>query len=174
MRLTTKGRFAVTAMVELAIQQARAPVALAEISQRQRISLSYLEQLFNKLRRLNLVKSVRGPGGGYALARQAEQITVADIMIAVNEPLDATRCGGRGNCGRSVNGEQTTCMTHDLWTALNQKMIEYLGSVSLKNLAEQQTQRAVPQRSRGSAQPQVALAHIPITIKQAPKTLEHL
>src|SRR5690606_34799807 len=103
MRLTTKGRFAVTAMIDLALRQQRGPVTLATISERQNISLSYLEQLFGKLRRHELVDSVRGPGGGYSLARLARNITVADIIFAVDEPLDATNCGGKGNCkvGRS-------------------------------------------------------------------------
>ena len=98
MRLTTKGRFAVTAMIDLALRESHGPVTLAGISQRQHISLSYLEQLFGKLRRFDIVESTRGPGGGYTLARRADQVTVADIIIAVDEPLDATQCGGKGNC----------------------------------------------------------------------------
>src|ERR1700677_3211209 len=98
MRLTTKGRFAVTAMIDLALRQEQGPVTLAAISHRQEISLSYLEQLFGKLRRHEIVESVRGPGGGYNLARKAEDVTVADIIIAVDEPLDATQCGGKENC----------------------------------------------------------------------------
>src|SRR5471030_3173710 len=98
MRLTTKGRFAVTAMIDLALRSSNGPVALAAISQRQQISLSYLEQLFGKLRRHELVESTRGPGGGYMLARRAENVTVADIIIAVYEPIDATQCGGKGAC----------------------------------------------------------------------------
>ncbi|WP_019448566.1 Fe-S cluster assembly transcriptional regulator IscR [Cupriavidus sp. BIS7] len=139
MRLTTKGRFAVTAMIDLAMRQDQGPVTLAGISQRQKISLSYLEQLFGKLRRHEIVESVRGPGGGYSLARKAEDVTVADIIIAVDEPLDATQCGGKGNC----NGDDGTgrCMTHELWATLNQKMVEYLDSVSLKNLVDQQRDR---------------------------------
>ncbi len=130
MRLTTKGRFAVTAMIDLAMRQDQGPVTLAGISQRQKISLSYLEQLFGKLRRHEIVESVRGPGGGYSLARKAEDVTVADIIIAVDEPLDATQCGGKGNC----NGDDGSgrCMTHELWATLNQKMVEYLDSVSLR------------------------------------------
>ncbi|MCS6763133.1 MAG: Fe-S cluster assembly transcriptional regulator IscR [Candidatus Protistobacter heckmanni] len=136
MRLTTKGRFAVTAMIDLAMRQGGGPVTLAGISQRQKISLSYLEQLFGKLRRHEIVESVRGPGGGYNLARTLEQVTVADIIIAVDEPLDATQCGGNGNCHKDE--ESTHCMTHDLWTTLNHKMVEYLDSVSLKDLVDQQ------------------------------------
>ena len=137
MRLTTKGRFAVTAMIDLAMRQDQGPVTLAGISQRQKISLSYLEQLFGKLRRHEIVESVRGPGGGYSLARKAEDVTVADIIIAVDEPLDATQCGGKGNC-HGDEGAGGRCMTHELWATLNQKMVEYLDSVSLKNLVDQQ------------------------------------
>lgn len=141
MRLTTKGRFAVTAMLDLALNQYEGPVALAHISQRQQISLSYLEQLFGKLRRSQLVTSVRGPGGGYTLARLTEQITIADIITAVNESLDTTQCGGKGGCQKH-NGHEV-CMTHELWTSLNHKMIEFLQSVSLKNLVERQQQRTL-------------------------------
>src|ERR1035437_1986598 len=110
MRLTTKGRFAVTAMVDLAMSRGKHPVSLVAISQRQKISLSYLEQLFGKLRRRELVDSVRGPGGGYRLARSSEKISVADIILAVDESLDATQCGGRENCR-----DEDKCITHDLW-----------------------------------------------------------
>lgn len=145
MRLTTKGRFAVTAMIDLALRQDRGPVTLSGISQRQEISLSYLEQLFGKLRRHELVESVRGPGGGYTLARPAEQVTVADIIIAVDEPLDATQCGGKENCHGSEHQDGSRCMTHDLWANLNAKMVEYLDSVSLKDLVEQQRQKSPEQ-----------------------------
>ena len=140
MRLTTKGRFAVTAMIDLALRESHGPVTLAGISQRQHISLSYLEQLFGKLRRFDIVESTRGPGGGYTLARRADQVTVADIIIAVDEPLDATQCGGKGNC-RGEDAGHGRCMTHDLWTSLNQKMVEYLSSVSLADLVKQQEGR---------------------------------
>jgi Rrf2 family iron-sulfur cluster assembly transcriptional regulator len=141
MRLTTKGRFAVTAMIDLALRQDKGPVTLSAISQRQEISLSYLEQLFGKLRRHEIVESVRGPGGGYSLARRAEDITVADIIIAVDEPLDATQCGGKENCHSQGHEHGARCMTHDLWATLNAKMVEYLDSVSLKDLVEQQKQK---------------------------------
>lgn len=140
MRLTTKGRFAVTAMIDLALRQEQGPVTLAGISQRQRISLSYLEQLFGKLRRHGIVESVRGPGGGYYLARRAQEVTVADIIIAVDEPLDATQCGGKGSC-EGTKQHDGHCMTHELWSTLNQKMVEYLDSVSLQALMEQQRAR---------------------------------
>lgn len=142
MRLTTKGRFAVTAMIDLALRETHGPVTLAGISQRQKISLSYLEQLFGKLRRFNIVESTRGPGGGYTLARKSDDISVADIIIAVDEPLDATQCGGKGNC-HSDEDNHSRCMTHDLWTNLNSKMVEYLSSVSLRDLAQQQESRGI-------------------------------
>ncbi len=134
MRLTTKGRFAVTAMIDLGLRQAAGPVTLAAISQRQQISLSYLEQLFGKLRRHALVESTRGPGGGYTLARSPSDITVAEIITSVDEPLDATQCAGKENC----LGEGARCMTHDLWSALNVKMVEFLESVSLQKLVDEQ------------------------------------
>jgi len=132
MRLTTKGRFAVTAMLDLALRQQHGPVTLAGIGARQGISLSYLEQLFGKLRRHALVKSVRGPGGGYRLARPGDKLTVADIILAVDEPLDATQCGGMENCQ-----EDQRCMTHDLWATLNDKLHEYLNSVTLQDLVNE-------------------------------------
>lgn len=133
MRLTTKGRFAVTAMIDVALRQHDGPVTLAGIAERQRISLSYLEQLFGKLRRNQLVASVRGPGGGYCLAKPMGSISVADIISAVDEPLDATLCGGKSNCH-----DDQPCMTHELWTSLNQRMYEYLSSVNLSELVGQQ------------------------------------
>lgn len=138
MRLTTKGRFAVTAMIDLAQRQTNGPVTLAGISERQKISLSYLEQLFGKLRRHHIVASVRGPGGGYRLARGMNEVTVADIIAAVDEPLDATNCGGRENCA-----DEQRCMTHDLWTNLNKRMHEYLASVSLLDLVNQPKAKAI-------------------------------
>jgi Rrf2 family iron-sulfur cluster assembly transcriptional regulator len=133
MRLTTKGRFAVTAMLDLAMHDGQGPVTLAGISRRQSISLSYLEQLFGKLRRRSLVDSVRGPGGGYTLARVPSLVSVADIIRAVDEPLDATQCGGKENCQ-----EEQRCMTHELWATLNEKMFDYLNSVKLEDLVAKQ------------------------------------
>ena len=133
MRLTTKGRFAVTAMMDLAMRQTRGPVTLAAISERQHISLSYLEQLFGKLRRAGLVSSVRGPGGGYNLGTPGSGMSVADIIAAVDEPLDATQCAGKENCL-----DDRRCMTHDLWASLNAKMYDYLASISLADLVEHQ------------------------------------
>lgn len=136
MRLTTKGRFAVTAMMDLALRGQDGPVALAGVSERQKISLSYLEQLFGKLRRDRLVDSVRGPGGGYCIARPLDRVTVADIIRAVDEPLDATQCGGRENCL-----DDQRCMTHDLWSSLNARMYDYLTSVTLADLVARQREK---------------------------------
>lgn len=133
MRLTTKGRFAVTAMIDLTKRGGQTPVTLSGISERQKISLSYLEQLFGKLRKNRIVESVRGPGGGYYLARPSSQISIADIVIAVDEPLDATKCGGQGNCH-----DERQCVTHDLWIGLNKKIYDYLASVTLQDLTDNQ------------------------------------
>lgn len=133
MKLTTKGRFAVTAMLDLAMQHSSDPVTLAEISQRQNISLSYLEQLFGKMRRHALVNSVRGPGGGYRLAKDMGRVSVADIIAAVDEPIDSTRCGGKENCH-----DDKKCITHDLWAKLNQHIFDYLDAVTLKQLVDDQ------------------------------------
>jgi len=138
MRLTTKGRFAVTAMVDLAMRHGSGPVTLAEISSRQKISLSYLEQLFGKLRRHQLVESVRGPGGGYCLARNMAEISVADIIVAVDEPIDATQCGGKENCR-----DDQKCITHDLWATLNDRIFDYLEAVSLRKLVDDQKTKEV-------------------------------
>ena len=131
MRLTTKGRFAVTAMLDLAIDESGKPVTLAGISERQSISLSYLEQLFSRLRRSGLVKSVRGPGGGYRIAKPLAEISVSEIISAVDELIDATQCGGHENCR-----DDRRCMTHNLWSSLNVKILEYLSGVSLNDLIE--------------------------------------
>src|ERR1700754_1878824 len=133
MRLTTKGRFAVTAMIDLALREHSGPVALAAISSRQQISLSYLEQLFGKLRRHELVESTRGPGGGYSLGRKAEEITVADIILAVGEAIYATCCADKESCMGEGSGR---CMRRDLWASVNSKMIEFLDSVCLKKLVD--------------------------------------
>ncbi len=133
MRLTTKGRFAVTAMVDLALRSGKGPVTLAGISERQKISLSYLEQLFGKLRRNNVVASVRGPGGGYCLARPASKISMVDIIVAVDEGLDATHCGTRGDCQ-----DGKPCLTHELWYGLNESIHEYLSKINLQQLVDGQ------------------------------------
>jgi Rrf2 family transcriptional regulator, iron-sulfur cluster assembly transcription factor len=138
MRLTTKGRFAVTAMIDIAMHSGKGPVTLANVSERQRISLSYLEQLFGKLRRHGLVDSVRGPGGGYNLAQPAATVSVADIILAVDEPIDATQCGGKENCL-----DDRRCMTHELWTKLNAHIFSFLQSVTLEQLVREQDKREV-------------------------------
>lgn len=131
MRLTTKGRYAVTAMLDLALHATHGPVSLADISERQGISISYLEQLFAKLRRKGLVSSVRGPGGGYRLSRDGNTIFVAEVIDAVDESVDATRCQGMGDC---QNGE--TCLTHDLWQQLSAEIHKFLGGISVQSLVE--------------------------------------
>ena len=128
-------------MIDLALHQQAGPVSLSGISERQNISLSYLEQLFGKLRRNAVVDSVRGPSGGYQLARQMNAITVADIILAVDEPLDATHCGSKSACDTGTNGRTGTCMTHNLWETLNGKMLDYLHSVSLGALVDEESQR---------------------------------
>jgi Rrf2 family iron-sulfur cluster assembly transcriptional regulator len=133
MRLTTKGRFAVTAVLDLAMNAQGGPVPLASISARQKISLSYLEQLFGKLRRNGLVESVRGPGGGYNLGRPPDRLTVADIIVAVEEPIDSRQCEGRDNC----LGDRR-CMTHDLWENLNTTVVNYLAGVTVSQLVDKQ------------------------------------
>jgi Rrf2 family iron-sulfur cluster assembly transcriptional regulator len=144
MRLTTKGRYAVTAMLDLALHRNQGPVSLADISQRQAISLSYLEQLFAKLRKAALVVSVRGPGGGYELERQAEAIYIADIIDAVNESVDTTKCQGAGDC---QGGE--TCLTHYLWEDLSEQIHSFLGAISLNDLvARSDIRRIAEQQDR--------------------------
>ncbi|TVZ39626.1 BadM/Rrf2 family transcriptional regulator [Alteromonadaceae bacterium 2753L.S.0a.02] len=133
MRLTTKGRYAVTAMLDLALHAQRGPVSLADISKRQGISLSYLEQLFAKLRQNTLVASVRGPGGGYKLSRSAAEIFVAEIIDAVNESIDATNCGGAGNCHQG-----DVCLTHYLWCDLSEQIHDFLSGISLQSLVDRQ------------------------------------
>lgn len=145
MRLTTKGRYAVTAMLDLALHYEDGPITLADISQRQGISLSYLEQLFAKLRRKGLVDSTRGPGGGYRLSRVPAEIPVADVIIAVDEKLETTRCGGLGNCQ-----EDERCLTHDLWTELSDQIYTFLSGISLGNLVSRQTIQDVAARQDGN------------------------
>ncbi len=134
MRLTTKGRYAVTAMLDLAIHATESPVPLAEISQRQGISLSYLEQLFSRLRRQGLVDSARGPGGGYRLARPAREIAVVDVINAIDENVNVTRCGGKGDC---QDGEP--CLTHELWCDLSKQIHDFLAGIDLAQLVERRT-----------------------------------
>ncbi|CAN4273341.1 COG1959 Predicted transcriptional regulator [Methylophilaceae bacterium] len=169
MKLTTKGRFAVTAMLDLALHESLAhdamangclpseikPVTLAGISERQRISLSYLEQLFSRLRRQGLVSSVRGPGGGYKLAKNYTDISVADVITAVDEQIDATQCGGHENCR-----DEGRCMTHDLWATLNSRILDYLGGISLADMVAAQKNKqaaATAHRANGHADQSVRI-----------------
>ena len=142
MQLTTKGRFAVTAMVDLAMRGGNGPVTLASISERQKISLSYLEQLFGKLRKHEVVASVRGPGGGYCLSRPANKISISDIIVAVDESLDASQCHGMGNCN-----DDKQCITHDLWMGLNSTISSYLKGVTLHQLVTNQ----IPKQSASAS-----------------------
>lgn len=147
MRLTTRGRYAVTAMVDLALHGGDRPVTLAEIAARQHISLAYLEQLFARLRRSGLVSSVRGPGGGYQLAEPGLDMAVVAIIDAVDESLDATRCGGGSDCqgGR-------TCLTHELWSDLTARIHAFLGGVTLRQITARPEIQAVGQRQQAAAE----------------------
>lgn len=141
MRLTTKGRYAVTAMLDLALHDDEGPITLADISLRQGISLSYLEQLFSRLRKHGLVASARGPGGGYRLGRSVDDLSVAHIINAVDEPVDATRCGGTQNCQ-----DDQRCLTHDLWDDLSQEIYRFLDRTTLGLLVQRRRVREVSQR----------------------------
>ncbi len=143
MRLTTKGRYAVTAMLDLALHANRGPVSLADISERQGISISYLEQLFAKLRRRELVVSVRGPGGGYQLSGDSREISVASVIDAVDESVDATRCGGQGDCQ-----EGETCLTHHLWRDLSEQLHTFLSGISLGDLVARGDIQLIAERQK--------------------------
>lgn len=149
MRLTTKGRYAVTAMLDLAVHAGGDPIALADISRRQGISLSYLEQLFAKLRRNGLVCSTRGPGGGYSLARPSAQISVAEVIRAVDETVDATACGGQRNC----QGGEQPCLSHELWADLSRRIEDFLGQISLADVVNGRVgrERVLRRRPRPAA-----------------------
>ena len=147
MRLTTKGRYAVTAMLDLAFHSQIKPVTLTDIAARQTISLSYLEQLFARLRRANMVKGFRGPGGGYTLADAAQNINIADIIAAVDEPIDATKCGGEANCQN-----EKSCLTHDLWMGLSDQIREYLKGITLAQLLEKHNVKEIAKRQEQDAQ----------------------
>ena len=136
MRLTTKGRYAVTAMLDLVLHSQNTPVTLTEIATRQTISLSYLEQLFSRLRKADLVKGVRGPGGGYRIRQTPELISIASIIEAVNEPIDSTKCGGEENCQHD-----SICLTHDLWAGLSDHIQDYLSQITLADLIAQRDER---------------------------------
>ena len=177
MRLTTKGRFAVTAMIDVAMHEhQRARSRSPAYRERQKISLSYLEQLFGKLRRHGLVESVRGPGGGYRLARPPETVSVADVIVAVDEPIDATQCGGRENCH-----DDRRCMTHELWASLNAHIFDYLRSVTLAELVAPAAAArpsvvgaAGPPRSRSRARRRARARHALIAaLTAARRTTRH-
>ena len=144
MKLTTKGRYAVTAMLDLALHYGEGPITLADIAQRQGISLSYLEQLFSRLRKRSLVSSVRGPGGGYSLGKEAREIYVGEVISAVDENMDTTRCHGAHNC---QNNER--CLTHDLWSDLSNQIYNYLNNISLQDLMDRKAVREVAERQEG-------------------------
>ena len=152
MRLTTKGRYAVTAMLDLAFHSQIKPVTLTDIAARQTISLSYLEQLFARLRRANMVKGTRGPGGGYMLAGKADDINIADIIAAVDEPIDATKCGGEANCQN-----EKACLTHDLWMGLSEQIKDYLKGITLAQLLEKHDIQEVAKRQSQDAQQVIEL-----------------
>lgn len=141
MRLSTKGRYAVTAMLDLAVHHGKGPITLADISQCQGISLSYLEQLFARLRRDGLVEGVRGPGGGYRLAKPASEISIADIIMAVDEKVDTTLCEGKENC---QDGDR--CLTHELWSSLSKQIFEYLSGINLADFLARPSVRAIIER----------------------------
>lgn len=158
MRLTTKGRYAVTAMLDLALHSDKGPVSLADISTRQGISLSYLEQLFSRLRQFKLVKSVRGPGGGYQLMTSTAEISVAQVVDAVSESLDATRCEGQGNCQ-----EGEVCLTHHLWQDLSAQIHKFLSGISLADLVARADIQAVRERQDQHLNQRVAEGHIALS-----------
>jgi Rrf2 family iron-sulfur cluster assembly transcriptional regulator len=141
MKLTTKGRYAVTAMLDLALHNGKGPVTLNDIAARQHLSLSYLEQLFARLRRNGLVESTRGPGGGYSLSRAAAEIAVVDVIVAVDENVDTTRCGGNTDCQN-----HNKCLTHDLWCDLSSQIRDFLSGISLADLTQRQAVQEVAQR----------------------------
>lgn len=155
MRLTTKGRYAVTAMLDLALHSGQGPVSLSEISSRQHISLSYLEQLFAKLRRRGLVKSIRGPGGGYCLDRATEETFVADIIDAVDESVDATNCSGEANCQ-----EGEVCLTHHLWSDLSDQIHNFLSGISLASLVERREIQQIASRQNLREADQIAMTMV--------------
>ena len=148
MRLTTKGRYAVTAMLDLALHQGQRPVTLQDIAMNQEISLSYLEQLFARLRQGGLVRGTRGPGGGYRLAQDASEVSIAGIITAVDEKADLTRCGGTSDCQQ---GEE--CLTHELWAELSEKIYQFLDDIRLADLIQRPRVRAVAERQNETREP---------------------
>ncbi len=160
MRLTTKGRYAVTAMLDLALHSDQGPVSLSEISSRQHISLSYLEQLFAKLRRRGLVASIRGPGGGYRLDKSTSETFIADIIDAVDESVDATNCSGEANCQ-----EGEVCLTHHLWSDLSVQIHQFLSGISLASLVERREVKMIAERQHARERDRDReLQHIAMTV----------
>lgn len=155
MKLTTKGRYAVTAMLDLAIHSDQGPVSLGDISRRQEISLSYLEQLFARLRRNELVKSTRGPGGGYSLNLEPDSIAISDVISAVDENVDSTRCGGANDCQ-----EQNQCLTHDLWCELSKQIRDFLGEITLGELMSRRSIQRVAERQDGRLEQRIDIDSI--------------
>ena len=141
MKLSTKGRYAVTAMLDLALHSGSGPITLAEVSSRQDISLSYLEQLFSKLRKANLVESIRGPGGGYELKRLPTQINIAEVVLAVNEPLSATKCNGKGGCQ-----DGNLCLSHQLWAELSDQIYQFLSNITLEQVIKRRFVKEIAER----------------------------
>jgi len=144
MKLSTKGRYAVTAMLDLVLHMDDGPVSLSDIAERQHVSLSYLEQLFAKLRRRGLVASTRGPGGGYSLKRSADQVAIVDVILAVDENIDNTNCGGAANCQL-----EEKCLTHDLWQDLSNQIQNFLAGISLAELASRRSVKKIAARQEG-------------------------
>jgi len=151
-KLTTKGRYAVTAMLDLALHYGEGPITLSDIAQRQGISLSYLEQLFSRLRKQSLVASVRGPGGGYSLGRQAGEIYVGEVINAVDESLDTTGCQGMGNCH-----DNKRCLTHDLWIDLGNQIYNYLNNISLQDLMDRRAVQEAAAHQENAARMEVGI-----------------
>lgn len=147
MRLTTKGRYAVTAMLDIALHVEQGPVSVQDIARRQDISAAYLEQIVGRLKRAGLLASHRGPGGGYALGLSAQEISISAIVTAVGEGVDATRCGGKADCQ-----EGHVCLTHDLWSDLSSQIDDFLQHISLQGLMQRQGVLAVAKRQDRHAQ----------------------
>ncbi|MFT7688703.1 MAG: Rrf2 family iron-sulfur cluster assembly transcriptional regulator [Candidatus Azotimanducaceae bacterium] len=160
MRLTAKGRYAVTAMLDLAVHHDQGPISLADVSERQGISLSYLEQLFAKLRRKELVKSVRGPGGGYQLNHSPGDIYIAQIVDSVDENVDATKCAGRADCQQG-----DTCLTHDLWSDLSLQIHNFLSDINLASLIEKRDIQLIAARQEAKRADIIRLSSKDITTK---------
>ncbi len=158
MKLTTKGRYAVTAMIDLSLNDNEGPVSLLEISERQSISLSYLEQLFSKLRKEGLVNSMRGPGGGYSLSREPEKIAISSIILAVDENLDVTSCG---NAAAGCKEDNKRCLTHNLWMDLSNRIQSFLDDISLKDMMDKSDVLEVASRQNAKRQ------EIPINLHDA-------